>query len=62
METVKKELKENPRETANIVSVLFFSWVIPLLKIGSSKVLEIEDLFQCRLCDRSGTLAEKLQR
>lgn len=62
METVKKELKDNPRDTANIFSVLFFSWVIPLLKEGSSKSLDIEDLFQSRQCDKSTILANQLQR
>lgn len=62
METVKKKLKQNPRDTANIFAVLVFSWVIPLLKEGSSKALEIEDIFQTRRCDKSKILADKLQR
>lgn len=62
METVKKKLKPNPRDTANIFSVLVFSWVIPLLKEGYSKSLETEDLFQSRQCDKSNILAERLQR
>lgn len=62
METEKKQLKDNPRDSANILSVLFFSWVIPLLKEGSSKSLEVEDLFQSRQCDKSKNLADKLQR
>lgn len=62
METVKKKLKQNPRDTANIFSVLVFSWVIPLLRSGSSKSLEIEDIFQSRECDKSKILAEKLER
>lgn len=62
METVKKKLKENPRDTANIFSVLVFSWVIPLLKDGSLKSLEIEDIFQTRQCDKSKILAKRLQR
>lgn len=62
METAKKKLKENPRDAANIFSVLFFSWIIPLFREGSSKSLEIDDLFQSRQCDKSNILAEKLQR
>lgn len=61
METVRKKLKENPRDRANIFSVLVFSWVIPLFKEGYSKPLETEDLFQSRSCDKSNILAEKLQ-
>lgn len=61
METVKKKLKENPRDRANIFSVLVFSWVIPLFKEGFSKPLDTEDLFQSRKCDKSKILAEKLQ-
>lgn len=62
MDTVKKTLRENPRDKANIFSVLVFSWVIPLFKEGSSKSLEIDDLFQSRKCDKSKILAENLQK
>lgn len=62
METVKKKLKDNPRDVSNIFSVLVFSWVIPLFREGSSKSLEIDDLFQSRECDKSKLLAENLQR
>lgn len=62
METVKKKLKENPRDRANIFSILVFSWVIPLFKEGAKKPLDTEDLFQSRNCDKSKVLAEKLQR
>lgn len=62
MDTVKKTLRENPRDRANIFSVLVFSWVIPLFKEGSSKSLEIDDLFQSRKCDKSKILAENLQK
>lgn len=62
METVRKKLKENPRDSANIFSVLTFSWVIPLFKEGFNKSLDTEDLFQSRKCDKSKILAEKLQR
>lgn len=62
METVKKKLKQNPRDTANIFSVLIFSWIIPLFKDGFSKPLDTEDLFQSRQCDKSSLLADKLQK
>lgn len=62
METVKKKLKPNPRDSANILSVLMFTWVIPLLKNGYSKPLDTEDLFQSRQCDKSNLLGDKLQR
>lgn len=62
METVKKKLKENPRDSTNIFSVLVFAWVIPLFKKGYSKQLDTEDLFQSRKCDKSNILADKLQR
>lgn len=62
METVKKKLKENPRDRANIFSILVFSWIIPLFKEGRRKPLDTEDLFQSRNCDKSKVLAEKLQR
>lgn len=62
METIKTKLKPNPRDTANILSILFFAWTIPLFKQSSAKSLEIEDICQPRKCDQSKLLGEKLEK
>lgn len=62
METIKTKLKPNPREDANILSILFFAWTIPLFRTSSSKVLEIEDICQPQQCDQSKVLGNRLER
>lgn len=62
METIKTKLKSNPRDTANIFSILFFTWTIPLFKESSSKILEIEDICHPRACDQSKILGDRLER
>lgn len=62
METVKTKLAPNPRENANIFSIVFFSWTLPLFKKGYSKVLEFEDIFQSLTCDRSEILGDRLEK
>lgn len=60
MESAKRKLPPNPREKANILSVLFFVWTLPLFKKGYAKVLELEDIFQPLTCDRSESLGNRL--
>ena len=52
----------NPRKDANIFSVLFFSWVIPLLKNGYRKDLEQQDLYESLDKDHSEVLGSRLER
>uniref|UniRef100_A0A336LQQ2 CSON001219 protein n=1 Tax=Culicoides sonorensis TaxID=179676 RepID=A0A336LQQ2_CULSO len=62
MESNQKPLKENPRSTANILSVITFWWTIDLFKQGYRKVLEFGDLFKPLDCDRSESLGDRLER
>lgn len=61
MDFVKSSLAPNPRDTANIFSILFFYWTIPIFKRGYRKVLEIEDVFRPLHVDNSKSLGERLQ-
>lgn len=61
MESNRRKLLPNPREKANILSILFFSWTLPLFKKGYSKVLEIEDIYQSLQIDKSGRLGNLLE-
>ncbi|XP_059613900.1 ATP-binding cassette sub-family C member 4-like [Phlebotomus argentipes] len=62
MEAAHRTLLPNPREKANIVSVLTFWWTIKLFKKGYQKVLELEDLFRPLTEDNSEVLGDRLER
>lgn len=60
MESVKRTLLPNPREKANIISVLLFWWTIGIFKKGYKKVLELHDLCQPLNVDQSEKLGNRL--
>lgn len=60
MESVRRTLPPNPREKANIISVLLFWWTIGIFKKGYKKVLELQDLCQPLTVDRSEKLGDRL--
>lgn len=62
MESTRKTLPANPREKSNFLSVLLFTWTVPLFKKGYSKELELDDLFETLKADKSESLGERLQK
>ncbi|XP_047210875.1 multidrug resistance-associated protein 4 isoform X1 [Girardinichthys multiradiatus] len=62
MENVRKDVKENPAATANILSKIFFCWLNPLFSIGYKRRLEEEDMYELLQEDRSEVLGQELQR
>ncbi|KAJ6642101.1 ATP-binding cassette sub-family C member 4 [Pseudolycoriella hygida] len=60
MESVRRTLPPNPREKANIISVLLFWWTIGIFKKGYKKVLELQDLCQPLSVDQSEKLGNRL--
>ena len=46
MEQVRVEQKRNPRDGAGFLSNIFFWWINPLLALGYSRNLELEDLYE----------------
>ncbi|KAL0104958.1 hypothetical protein PUN28_016534 [Cardiocondyla obscurior] len=62
MDSTKTRLKPNPREKANIVSVLFWWWTISLFKTGYKKTLQPDDLFDPLKVDRANLLGDRLDR
>lgn len=62
MEQSEQKNSENPRESANIFSVLTFWYTLDLFKKGYTKVLEINDLFKPLKVDESGTLGDRLEK
>ncbi|XP_055378030.1 ATP-binding cassette sub-family C member 4-like [Condylostylus longicornis] len=61
MESSVRTLPPNPKDKANIVSVLLFGWTINVFKTGYSKVLQVTDLFQPLQKDLSSSLGDRLE-
>lgn len=61
MESTHRYLPPNPREKTNFLSILFFTWTLPLFKKGYNKVLEFDDIFQPLKDDRSDALGDRLE-
>uniref|UniRef100_A0A0P6IW43 Putative abc transporter c family member n=1 Tax=Aedes aegypti TaxID=7159 RepID=A0A0P6IW43_AEDAE len=62
MESIRRKLATNPREKANILSVLTFWWTIDLFRKGYNKVLELQDLFKPLEVDKSEALGDRLEK
>jgi hypothetical protein len=52
----------SPEGTANIFSLLIFHWMDPLMKLGSSKNLVMEDLWDLKKSDSAAFNSETFQR
>ncbi|XP_033843200.1 ATP-binding cassette sub-family C member 4-like isoform X1 [Periophthalmus magnuspinnatus] len=61
MEPHRKEAKDNPLATANLLSKIFFCWLNPLFKVGYDRKLEEEDMYKVLPEDASDKLGEELQ-
>lgn len=61
MESAKLKLPSNPRETANVLSKLFFAWMIPFFKTGYKHVLRINDMYEPLASDKSELLGNRLE-
>lgn len=62
MESTRRKMLPNPRESANILSQLFLTWTIPLFVKGYKKELEMEDVYQPLNEDRSDSLGDRLEK
>ncbi|KAM7407376.1 hypothetical protein PAMA_003212 [Pampus argenteus] len=62
MEPVRKETKDNPSATANLLSKIFFCWLNPLFRIGYKRKLQEDDMYKVLPEDASDRLGEELQR
>jgi hypothetical protein len=50
-----------PKERANCLSILFFTWIGPLLRLGWKRPLQDEDIYTVMHSDHSSTLGTKLE-
>ncbi|CAG9767681.1 unnamed protein product [Ceutorhynchus assimilis] len=53
---------ENPKKSANVVSKLFFAWILKLFYLGSKRPLKISDLYKTLECDKSKKLGDKIEQ
>ncbi|CAJ1079463.1 multidrug resistance-associated protein 4 [Xyrichtys novacula] len=61
MEPLRKEGKDNPSASANLLSKIFFCWLNPLFKLGYERRLEEDDMYKVLPEDSSERLGEELQ-
>ncbi|XP_074550610.1 ATP-binding cassette sub-family C member 4-like [Halichoeres trimaculatus] len=61
MEPLRKEGKDNPSASANLLSKIFFCWLNPLFRLGYKRKLEENDMFKILPEDASERLGEELQ-
>lgn len=59
---MSKTNSKNPRENANIFSILLFFWILPFFKRGYKKSLDINDIPIPLNVDRSQSLGDRLYR
>ncbi|CAG9840903.1 unnamed protein product [Diabrotica balteata] len=57
-----KTKKKNPLDTANILSSIFFFWLLPFFVKGYKKDLTEDDMYEHRSCHESGKLGDQLQQ
>uniref|UniRef100_A0A7N9AKI1 Multidrug resistance-associated protein 4 n=1 Tax=Mastacembelus armatus TaxID=205130 RepID=A0A7N9AKI1_9TELE len=62
MEPLRREAKDNPSASANLLSRIFFCWLNPLFRIGFKRKLEEDDMYKVLPEDASDRLGEELQR
>lgn len=62
MDTSKRKRLQNPRKSANIFSVLIFTWTLPIFKKGFQKRLDNTDICEPLNSDRSESLGDRLDK
>lgn len=62
MESGCRKFQPNPRQTANLFSIVFFGWTIPLFRRTYDKILNCDDVSEPLPDDRSKALGDRLER
>ncbi|XP_011701755.1 PREDICTED: multidrug resistance-associated protein 4-like, partial [Wasmannia auropunctata] len=62
MDKDTSDMKQNPRETANIFSALFFWWMREIFMIGVKRDLEESDIYRPLKADESEKLTDHLEK
>lgn len=62
MESAYRKLLKNPRKGANLLSVIFFGWTIPIFKASYGKILHPNDAIEPLDEDLSDKLGDRLEK
>lgn len=62
MESGRRNLSKNPRQSANLLSVVFFGWSIPIFRKSFKDDLHANDALEPIDEDRSELLGNRLER
>ncbi|XP_057653050.1 ATP-binding cassette sub-family C member 4-like [Diorhabda carinulata] len=62
MDIAKENYNPNPRDSANVFSVMFFTYTVDMFKKGYRKVLDVDDLYNPIRSDRSALLGDRLEK
>lgn len=62
MESGRRKLQENPRQSASLISIIFFGWSIPIFKRTYDKALDANDASEPLTVDRSSELGDRIER
>lgn len=52
----------SPEETGGLYSLAFFSWIVPLIRLGKRKILDTEDLYPLDSQLSADTVAKRFQK
>ncbi|KAM9851263.1 ATP-binding cassette sub-family C member 4-like [Aulostomus maculatus] len=61
MEPPRRDTKDNPSASTNLLSKMFFCWLNPLFRVGFKRRLEEDDMYKVLEEDASDRLGEELQ-
>lgn len=62
MESAKRILEKNPRQSAKLISIIFFGWSIPIFKKTFDKSLDAHDVTKPLTVDQSSILGNRIER
>ncbi|XP_072387967.1 ATP-binding cassette sub-family C member 4-like [Diabrotica undecimpunctata] len=62
MDSTEVKDNPNPRETASIISIMFFGFTIPTFRTGLKKQIGVDDVYNTLKSDRSEYLGDRLEK
>ncbi|XP_042212324.1 ATP-binding cassette sub-family C member 4-like isoform X2 [Homarus americanus] len=62
MDQTRKPRPPNPRDAAGLLSKMVFWWILPLMRLGHSRPLEVQDLYRVQEQDASLGLGDRMQK
>nr|XP_045582319.1 ATP-binding cassette sub-family C member 4-like isoform X3 [Procambarus clarkii] len=62
MDQTRRQRPPNPRDTAGFISKMVFWWVLPLMRLGHQRPLDVPDLYSVQDQDASKALGDRIQK